>query len=161
MSTILHVRQLRMLVGFQGEEGQANWWSSAFLADTSSQFLAPVFGTSSMNARLVGVTEAARRVHDAAIGVGQAFHLFRQPEAVEQELHHLLREGPDMELVSSADEALDRLKSLASVEVDPRSGPIHVGPLSALADARWIAQVAGYYRAAFLGNIRCFPYFAG
>lgn len=161
MPTTTDICRLRMLVGFLGEKGQANWWPSAFLAGTSSQFLTPVFGASTMNARLVGVTEAARRVHDAAIGVGQAFHLFRLPETVEQEVHRMLSESSDLELVSSTDEALQSLEALAPAATDPRSGPVHVGTLSALTGRKWIPQVAAHYRAAFAGEVRRYPYFAG
>lgn len=150
-----------MLVGFLGEQGQSSWWTSSFLARTSEAFLSPIFGSATFNARLVGVTEAARRVHDDAIGVGRAFHLFRLPETVEQELHRTINEAPDLELPASADEALEGLRALSVIEVETRSGPVHIGPLLRLSEKDWISPVAAHYRAAFLDGGKRYPYFAG
>jgi hypothetical protein len=154
------VSRLRVLVGYLGERQQSNWWPSSFLDRTSEAFLTPVFGHAVANARVVGVTEAARRVHDDAIGVGRAFHLFRLPETLEQELHRTLAESKDA-AVESAEAALEELKTLSSGEVAANPGPIRVGPLDMLADARWIPAVAGHYHAAFTAGVPSFPYFAG
>jgi hypothetical protein len=69
MRTNSDISRLRVLVGYLGERQQANWWSSSFLDRTSEAFLMPIFGSAIANARVVGVTEAARRVHDDAIGL--------------------------------------------------------------------------------------------
>jgi hypothetical protein len=90
MQSNTDISRLRVLVGYLGERHQSNRWSSTFLGRTSEAFLAPIFGNTVANARVVGVTEAARRVHDDAMGVGRTFHLFRLPETLEQELHRKL-----------------------------------------------------------------------
>jgi hypothetical protein len=153
--------RLRILVGYLGERHQSNWWPSSFLDRTSEAFLAPVFGQAVGNARVVGVTEAARRVHDEAIGVGRAFHLFRLPETLEQELHRTLTASKDPVVAESVEAALEELTSLSSGEVAAKPGPVHIGPLNMLADVRWVPSVAGHYRAAFTAGVPCFPYFAG
>lgn len=155
------VFRLRVLVGCLGERQHSNWWPCSFLDRTSEAFLAPVFGDTVANARVVGVTEAARRVHDDAIGVGRVFHLFRLPEALEQELYRTLAESKDAAAVESAEAALEELRTLSSGEVAAKPGPLHVGPLDILADARWVPAVAGHYHAAFTAGVPSFPYFAG
>jgi len=150
-----------MLVGYLGERDQANWWSSSFLGRTSEAFLAPIFGNAVANARVVGVTEAARRVHDNAIGVGRTFHLFRLPETLEQELHRTLSASKDTTTPESVDAAIEKMKALSSRDSEPKPGPVHVGALHMLADAQWVPVVASHYRAAFAAGVQSFPYFAG
>lgn len=155
------VSRLRVLVGYLGERQQSNWWVSSFLDRTSEAFLTPVFGHSVANARVVGVTEAARRIHDDAIGVGRVFHLFRLPETLEQELHRTLAQSKNAAAVESAEAALEELGTFSSAKVAAKTGPVHVGPLDMLADARWVSTVAGHYRMAFTTGVQSFPYFAG
>jgi hypothetical protein len=160
MQTNSDISRLRVLVGYLGERQHANWWSSSFLDRTSDAFLAPIFGNAVTNARVVGVTEAARRVHDNAIGVGRTFHLFRLPETLEQELHRTLTAiNPSIE---SVDGAMEALKALSPRHTAPKPGPVHIGALDMLAaDARWVHVVASHYHAAFAAGIPSFPYFAG
>jgi hypothetical protein len=86
------IARLRMIVGFLGEKGQHNWWSSEFFSATAPAFLNPVFGKTTTLAQYHGVKESARRVHDEHIGVGRVFHLFRLPESIEQALFEMLQE---------------------------------------------------------------------
>ena len=153
--------RLRVLVGYLGEHHQANWWSSLFLGRSSEAFLAPIFGKAAASAQVVGVTEAARRVHDDAIGVGRTFHLFRLPETLEQELHRTLSTYESITIPESADAAIEEMRALSSRDNEPKPGPIHVGALPMLADAQWIPVVASHYRAAFVAGIQSFPYFTG
>jgi hypothetical protein len=156
-----NILRLRVLVGYLGERQQSNWWSSSFIDRTSDAFVAPIFGNAAANARIAGVTEAARRVHDDAIGVGRIFHLFRLPEALEQELHRTPAALDDLTRVGTIGAAIEELKALSSHESLPKSGPVHVGTLEMLADAHWLPVVAGHYRAAFDTGVQSFPYFAG
>jgi hypothetical protein len=155
------ISRLRVLVGYLGEHHQANWWSSSFLGRSSEAFLTPIFGNAVANARVVGVTEATRRVHDDAIGVGRTFHLFRLPETLEQELHRTLSTSKDMAIPESVDAAIEEMRALSSRDDEPKPGPIHVGPLHMLADAQWIPVVASHYRGAFVSGFQSFPYFTG
>lgn len=154
------VLRLRVLVGFLGERQQLNWWPSSFLDRSSEAFLAPVFAQATGNARLLGVTEAARRVHDHAIGVGRVFHLFRLPESLEQDLH-IVALSKSAAVVESPNAALAELKTFSSGQSTLKAGPVHVGSLNMLADERWVPALAGHYHAAFTAGVPSFPYFAG
>jgi hypothetical protein len=161
MPSIQDVLRLRVLVGYLGERQQLNWWPSSFLDRTSEAFMAPVFGQAVGSARVFGVTEAARRVHDDAIGVGRVFHLFRLPETLEQELHRIASTSTDAASVESLDAALEELKALSSGDVAHKPGPVHVGALDMLVGTGWVPVVAGHYRAAGMAGATSFPYFAG
>lgn len=155
------ISRLRVLVGYLGERHQSNWWASTFLGRTSEAFLAPIFGNAIASARVVGVTEAARRVHDEAIGVGRTFHLFRLPETLEQELHRTMSESKETAAPESVDAAMEEMKALSSRDSESKPGPLHVGGLHMLVDPQWVPVVASHYRAAFAAGVRSFPYFAG
>src|SRR5215475_5259669 len=86
------IARLRLLVGYLGEHHQYNWWPSAFLTPSSLAFLAPIFSKTAFMAQYQGVTAAASRVHDAHIGLGKVYHLFRLPERLEQTLYHHLQD---------------------------------------------------------------------
>ena len=86
--------ELRLLIAFLGERSQFAWWASSFFDNTSKPFLEPVFGKTAKLTQYHGAVEAARRVHDEHIGVGEVFHLFRMPEENEEDLHAAMREIP-------------------------------------------------------------------
>ena len=73
------ISELRVLVSYLGEKGQANWWGSEFFSNTATAFLGPIFNRSLFLAQYQGATAAAAKVHDEAIGVGRIYHLFRLP----------------------------------------------------------------------------------
>jgi hypothetical protein len=75
-STLMQIANLRLLIGFLGEQSQFNWWSSSFFTANSRAFLSPVFSKSAFIAQCQGIKEAAARVHDECIGVGAVYHLF-------------------------------------------------------------------------------------
>uniref|UniRef100_UPI0039B77F6C BrxE family protein n=1 Tax=Pseudomonas sp. P1B16 TaxID=2986074 RepID=UPI0039B77F6C len=77
------IAELRVLVGYLGEQ-QPAWWSSQFFSPTAAAFLGPVFARSTTLAQYQGVTAAAARKHEEHIGEGRTFHLFRLPEIFEQ-----------------------------------------------------------------------------
>jgi hypothetical protein len=154
---------LRLAVGLLGEREQASWWASAFTSSASSAFLGPVFGANVLQARYQGLVEAARRVHDERIGVGRAFHLFRLPESLEQQLHQTalaVGDGLNSVLASPA-AASAALASLADDGTESKSGPTLVGNTDALGDLLWVGKVATLYLAAIRGGVQCFPYFSG
>jgi hypothetical protein len=78
------IAELRVLVGYLGEKGQANWWGSEFFGPTATAFLAPIFNRYLFLAQYQGATAAAAKIHDEAIGVGRIYHLFRLPIGLEQ-----------------------------------------------------------------------------
>lgn len=156
------VAQLRFAVGLLGEKAANGWWSTSFLEPTSKSFLDPVFVRTSLLAQFHGVTEAARRVHDARLSAG-SFHLFRLPEEAEQDLHALVLAGSrstDAGIPADQSAAMAVLDELAAGEGADDPGPRLVGPQSSLVlDVAW-QQVAAAYRDAFRKGFQSFPYFS-
>jgi hypothetical protein len=131
------------------------------MSQTSTAFLAPVFGKRVVQARYDGVVEAARRVHDERIGTGRVFHPFRLPETVEHRIFNAAQFG-SIDLagaISSPDAAWATLRKLERKPVEARSGPALVGTTEMLDGPRWVADVASLYSAAFRAGVPCFPYF--
>jgi len=157
------ILRLRFLVGYLGERSQANWWPSEFLANQSEAFIDPVFQKTCLLAKLSGVTEAARRVHDERIGVGRVFHLFRLPETVEQRyfefLQHLPLVSDIKNLPNSADTVLATLREIANKASFTEEGPVKAGKKSDFDRPGWVSKVASLYRDAFERSFQTFPYF--
>jgi hypothetical protein len=165
MSSVLYhqIIPVRFLVGFLGEQGQANWWPSRFLSPTSERFLQPVFAKTTLVAQYHGVRDAASAVHDSHLGLGRVFHLFRLPEAVEQRLFaHLLDVGIPEDIgqaLTSRDAAMARLRGFFKSAVELHGGPLMVGTTEDLHGYAWLSRVAAVYHAAFEGaDAPAFPY---
>jgi hypothetical protein len=154
---------LRLAVGLLGERDGANWWRSGFMSPTSAAFLTPVFGFRVLQAKYAGVLESARRVHDEHIGVGRAFHPFRLPEVMEQQLFDAVQSaGQELtHAVSSPNAAMTALEELAGKTAEAKSGPALVGGADLLEELAWVPEAASLYAAAFVAGVQCFPYFAG
>ena len=151
---------LRLCVGYLGEKEQSNWWTSLWLSPHASAFLSPIYGNRADAARLNGVTEAARRVHDSRIGIGQVQHLFRLPEALERRLHDTTTGTISLSIPSSVDDARYRLSTIARHTDKLSEGPIRIGTPADLLEDDWTGPVAGRYYAAFQAGAMTFPYFA-
>ncbi|WP_419307795.1 BrxE family protein [Chromohalobacter israelensis] len=151
--------ELRVLVGYLGEQSPA-WWGSHFFGQTAMAFLTPVFGRSAHQAQYQGVLEAARRVHDEHIGVGRTLHLFHMPEHFEQSAASLIADRERAELLfahtDSPDSAQSRLYELASNQ-QAEEGPVAVGNMSDSLEAA-LAAMAGFYLDAFRRDIQTYPY---
>lgn len=152
---------LRLLIGFLGEQNQYSWWPTAFYDSSSRPFLEPVFTKTMRLSQYHGVLEAARRVHDEHLNVG-CYHLFRLPEELEQDLHMIVRSGSDQTLACGADQSkvaslasLSRLSSTVSVIGE---GPTAVGNIGAIDSAEVLKKIAGSYLSAFERNSRSYPY---
>lgn len=153
--------RLRLAVGLLGEKAANGWWATAFLDPTSSAFLGPTFVRTSLAARFYGVTEAARRVHDARLAAG-SFHLFRLPEESEQDLHALILRWPEVEgtpLPSDVSGAMSMLERAASGDGTASPGPKLLGPASSIAELGSWKSAAAVYRDAFNRGFQSFPYF--
>ena len=154
---------LRISVGLLGENGHGNWWESMWFSQNASTFLSPVYGDRIAPVRYQGVVEAARRVHDDRVGVGQAYHLFRLPEGLEHALHEAIIVGNDEEFfagVASAELAKEALSKLSSGTKEPIPGPVWAGRPQDLVGDKWIPLLAENYQAAFSSSIQTFPYFS-
>lgn len=153
------VAELRVLVGYLGEQVPA-WWSSRFFGPQAATFLAPVFDRSCFLAQCQGVSAAAARLHDEFIGVGRALHLFRLPEVFEQAVASTLMD-PQFEAqigahIASREQALARLQAIGrAARAD--EGPIVVGDWNDSPDEAW-KTIAGLYHDAFGKGIKTFPY---
>jgi hypothetical protein len=153
---------LRILVGYLGEQDQFKWWSSAFFSSNSDAFLSPVFEKTSFLAQYHGAREAAARVHDEHIGVGRVYHLFRLPEYTEQELHQLLY---DRDIVDQARSkikdkktALCNLTNYYTESVEINEGPLKVGSIKEFNNS--INIIAKMYYQAFENTLKVYPYFS-
>lgn len=162
MDTIARtIAELRVLIGYLGEKGQANWWGSEFFSATASAFLAPIFNRSLFLAQYQGATAAAAKVHDEAIGVGCIYHLFRLPIGLEQASADVLNDTSFVQAMQARlvnhDLALTRLTELAEKAESVSPGPVSLGQMSQ--DLRVeLQRAASFYCAAFNTGIQTFPY---
>ncbi len=157
----MHLLNLRLIVGYLGERSQHGWWATAFFDSSSRTFLEPGFAKTSGLAKYHGVVEAARQLHDTHLSVG-AYHLFRLPEEMEQDLHVYMRDGADVQTL------LDGLNSKVTVEAalegvagkagEIKEGPVAIGKIQDLDAAGTIAKIAAAYLPAFRKDARCYPY---
>ena len=155
------IAELRILIGYLGEKGQANWWGSEFFSATATAFLAPIFNRSLFLAQYQGATAAAAKVHDEAIGVGRIYHLFRLPIGLEQASADALNDATFVQAVqarlANRELALMRLAELAEKVESASSGPVSLGLMSQDIKAE-LKRAAGFYCAAFTSGIQTFPY---
>lgn len=161
---LLHLLHLRLLVGYLGEKEQYGWWGSSFFSPIASSFLEPVFVRTSKLAQYNGVLEAGRRAHDASVGIGSAFHLFRLPQQFEQDLHRLAADGlkdehPAIVAIQSKDAALAQLAALAGDAKADGEGPVNVGSIGDILKPSAMKRLAAHYTRAFGSGSRVYPYF--
>lgn len=162
MNTIAtQIAELRVLVGFLGEKGQANWWGSEFFSATAIAFLAPIFNRSLFLAQYQGVTAAASKAHDEAIGVGRIYHLFRLPIGLEQASADVLNDTAFVQTLQARlakrELALARLAELAEKPKSISPGPVSLGEMSQDLKIE-LQRAAGFYCAAFTSGIQTLPY---
>lgn len=155
------IAELRVLVGYLGEKGQSNWWSSEFFSSSAASFLPHIFAKTTFLAQYQGVTAAAAKVHDEAIGVGRIYHLFRLPISLEQATADLLRDASFVQSLQSnlanKDTAIRRLTELTKSTANPSAGPVSLGQMGQDL-ATELEQAASFYLAAFSGGIQTYPY---
>jgi hypothetical protein len=155
------IAELRVLVGYLGEKGQANWWGSDFFNTTAAAFLAPIFTRSLFLAQYQGATAAAAKVHDEAIGVGRIYHLFRLPIVLEQASADALNDATFVQAVQARlvnrELALARLAELAGKPEFASPGPVSLGQMSQDLKVE-LQRAAGFYCAALTSGIQTFPY---
>ncbi|WP_219012200.1 BrxE family protein [Shewanella algae] len=154
------ILELRLLIGFLGEKAQFDWWGSAFLTKSSASYLMPMFPRTTLLAQYNGVCEAALKVHDEFIGIGQHYHLYRLPEVYEKALVSCISEyGADDVLVKMAatDSAIARLAEIAG-SVDASEGPVNAGQFDEHAVEDSLSTIAGFYLAAFKVGKKSYPF---
>lgn len=154
--------RLRLSVGLLGEKAANGWWPTSFLDPGSRPFLEPVFVRTTLLSQVHGVTEAARRVHDARLAAG-SFHLFRLPEEAEQDLHGFVQELARANASPSPqdpDSAMAMLEELAEGPASDGPGPKLIGDSSLLLSTDVWRKVAAVYRGAFRNGVQSYPYFS-
>jgi hypothetical protein len=153
---------LRALVAFLGEKDQCGWWDCSFLGSTGQKYLAITHPRSHVATGVMAACEAARRVHDARIGKGRVYHLFRLPHATEQKLQrHALAKG-DTTLVTAFESKAKALRTLETLAKDPDGtpdGPVKLGGAKTLASSSIVSKLAGIYLGAFKSSKEAMPYF--
>lgn len=160
-SLLTSYARLRLLVGYLGEKKQADWWSTTFFEKVSQAFLEPVFPRTYQLSQYNGVQQAACRVHDKFVGVGNAFHLFRLPEEIEQDLQQIILAAPEewFHVLSDRDMALKALLKLAGSRIKVTEGPKAIGGLANMYQYGCVQKLAQSYFGSFEQEICCLPYF--
>jgi len=153
--------QLRLLVGYLGEKSQKNWWPTAFFDATSKLFLEPIVPRTVRLSQYKGIHEAARRLHDEHVAIGEVYHLFRLPEEVEQALQQRILAAPETWFgpLASQDQAMATLETLAESSTPIESGPQSLGQYFELYCPAGTKVLARHYLSAFQQGIRSYPYF--
>jgi len=162
METSNYLLQLRILVLTLGETHHAGWWKSQFLSPTGISFLERIYPRSKFAAAVRSATRAALTIHDANIGKGEVFHLFRFPRSYEREIDKLLRERSGefeaefLPILDNEMELMGKIQILAgSVEIEDAVGPVKVAGGS----EGIIQNLAANYFCAFNKGTQVFPYF--
>ena len=153
---------LRLNVGYLGEKSQNGWWDSEFLGSSGKAFLSPVFLRTVELAMYRGVSESAMLAHDADIGIGAHYHLFRLPDGLEIAAAKMF----DQPLLASTtnlfpdslEDAFANLKKLANTTAPRIEGPAAIGHFSVTDLKHLLEDAASHYLAAFENGFRCFPY---
>lgn len=156
LSPLSKILELRLLVGFLGEEAQFGWWPTSFYGSSSRPFLEPVFARTSKLARYYAVVDAAQRAHDEHLQAG-AYHLFRLPEEIEQDLHEALQTATADLFVAEKETALSALMQ-PGIEASEGVGPVLVGQIEDLRTEALLSRMAEIYYSAFTSGNNTFPY---
>ncbi|MGE3542153.1 MAG: BrxE family protein [Candidatus Tectimicrobiota bacterium] len=163
-SFYIQLARLRLLVGYLGEQHQYHWWSSAFLTASSLAFLSPIFSKTAFLAQYHGVKAAASRVHDAHIGLGKVYHLFRLPERLEQALYQQVHDHSFVDTVrvslSDKDAALASLATYTDASPPASAeGPVLMGTVTELGQGNTCGRLAHQYWSAFTHQTHVYPYY--
>jgi hypothetical protein len=156
------VIHIRVLVLTLGESQHANWWSSQFLSPTGISFLERLYPRSKFAVAVRSAGQAAMLIHDAKIGKGAVFHLFRLPKHIEMDVDdQLSQRSAEFEAIYAPILAKEQelLKALSIIAGDYT--PIDaVGPIQVNSTGKqWVDSMAAYYLKAFVNRTQVFPYF--
>ena len=157
------ILRLRVAVSFLGEKNQAAWWRTSFLSTTGFKFIERLFPKTSRAAAVESAVEAAKRVHDAAIGKGQVIHLFRFAPELEETLHDIavsMSPGEIEAICATTDAARRELSADSTGAVAASVGPKQIGKLDVAIRPASIDKLAAYYLSGFDAGTPVFPYFA-
>jgi CRP-like cAMP-binding protein len=152
--------QLRMLVAAVGERTEPPWWPTQFFSSTGQKWMARVFPRTEFLARLSATTKAAARVHDAAVGGRDRYHLFRLPSDLESALRREATALSDDVSEATLAETLSRLSQLAGEQREGLGvGPILIADADHIGRSTTVRALAATYLGAAESGSRVFPYF--
>ena len=154
--------ELRTIVLALGESAHLGWWKSQFLSPTGLSFLERLYPHTYFAEAARSALLAAQEVHDANIGKGQVFHLFRLSPTTEWELDRALT-GQGTALEEKYRAMLGNKEELIkSLTVFSRGfqAPAAVGPLLLdIIPEQIVSSLAAAYLQAFQQGKQVFPYF--
>lgn len=154
---IAKMARLRGLVALLGSKKNAGWWDCTFMDETGVKFLANSFPRTASSAALHATTEAAQRLHDAALGKIGCYHLFRLPLRIEERLAEITEAESDF---PSKEDALAELETMAGAKIEAPDGPVQIGVEKRILTDTALSELAAHYHSAFTKGIRCYPYFS-
>ena len=158
----LPLLELRILVLTLGEARHAGWWKSQFLSPVGLSFLERIYPRTTFAAAVRSGSRAALAAHDASIGRGTVFRLFRLPRHLEREIETTLTELSGR-LETRFEPLLDdHAALLAQLEAlaDGATSSSVVGPVSlAHGPGELTPALAAAYLRAFRDGAQAFPYF--
>lgn len=157
LSILTKYDRLRWLVAILGSKMNAAWWDCSFMDETGIKFLANSFPRSAAGAAFHATTEAAQRVHDAALGRIGCYHLFRLPLTIEDRLLEVRESNGDL---PTKNDALAELAGMADAAIDAPDGPVQIGVEKKILTETSLRELAAHYHSAFSKGTRCFPYFS-
>lgn len=154
--------KIRLLVAFLGEKKQFGWWDTSFLDATGRGFLDRCFPRTAVYAGLRSTSEAACRMHDAAIGKVGVFHLFRLSAEKEQALDLRVGKTSQQEITSSIasrDHAMTEMQKIAGKDGKAVAGPVQIGREDEMTAPGSLRKIAESYLSAFQAGVQTIPYF--
>lgn len=161
-SSALSLLELRILVLTLGEAHHAGWWKSQFLSPVGLSFLERIYPRSTFASAVRSAYQAARSVHDANVGKGTVFHLFRLPRQTEREIETALAARSEELETRYQPLTTDREALLEALEVMAGKSPAPplVGPVRLSVGLKELTPaMATSYLQAFRDGTQVFPYF--
>lgn len=158
---VYQLLRMRLLVAALGERLPQPWWRSQFLTPTGLRYVERIFPRLPLAAALASVTLAARREHDANLGI-QTYHLFGLLPHLEGQLAESVRDE-----ALGANDLPDRVealtKELEQIHVGDSpstvTGPKSLGKINEMLNPDTLGRMASMYAAAAREQIRVYPYF--
>jgi hypothetical protein len=157
---------LQIIVLTLGQPKHLGWWKSEFLSPTGLRILQRIYPRDFFWAAVRSSAAAAKEIHDSAIGVRDAFHLFRLPGHMGTTLHIVSAlnefkiEDEVTSILEDRSQLLVQLETLAeSSHLATHVGPVRLGTEKDLGKPEIVSQLADYYHSAFQHNTKVFPYF--
>ena len=161
-SNTLTLLELRILVLTLGEAHHVAWWKSQFLSPVGLSFLERIYPRSTFAAAVRSAGRAARAVHDANVGKGDVFHLFRLSREMERQIDVALAEQSQALQTQYYPLLMDRQQLIEALEAlaGDASAESSMGPTRLAAKpGEWVRAMAATYLQAFRDGTQTFPYF--